>query len=348
MAKNSNQPRAARPVSVSETRTLRRQAVVKTNLSQALETTSGLVSYDTNVKFLLADKQILAWILKYAVREFSDMPLKEAAASIDDRIEVGTRSLEGHPSDTGRIRGENTEDAVPAEGKIFYDLRFTATHKHSQIKFLINLEAQRSSDPGKLGYHLENRILFYLARMISAQKQTEFFHSDYDSLKRVRSIWICMGSREDGDSMEEIYLDRKTVFGKEALPFNADLMRAIIIHIRRGHVGKASRHRLISMLERLFSDIDVETKKRILTDEYGMIMTTQLEGRLQTMCNLSENILEEGIERGIEQGLEQGIDLGIDKERLQAIDRMLNAGASKAQILSYGYTEEELAKVTSK
>ena len=66
------------------------------------------------------------------------------------------------------------------------------------------------------------------------------------------------------------------------------------------------------------------------------------------MCNLSENILEEGIERGIEQGLEQGIDLGIDKERLQAIDRMLKAGASKAQILSYGYTEEELAKVTSK
>ena len=74
------------------------------------------------------------------------------------------------------------------------------------------------------------------------------------------------------------------------------------------------------------------------------------------MCNLSENILEEGIERGIkqgieqgiEQGLEQGIDLGIDKERLQAIDRMLKAGASTAQILSYGYTEEELAKVTSK
>lgn len=36
-----------------------------------------------------------------------------------------------------------------------------------------------SSDSAKLGYHLENRILFYLARMVSSQKQNEFFHSDY-------------------------------------------------------------------------------------------------------------------------------------------------------------------------
>lgn len=66
---------------------------------------------------------------------------------------------------------------MPGEGVIFYDIRFTAYVKDSEIKILINIEAQRSTDPGKLKYHLEDRIIFYLARMVSAQKQTEFFHS---------------------------------------------------------------------------------------------------------------------------------------------------------------------------
>ncbi len=60
-----------------------------------------------------------------------------------------------------------------------------------------------------------------------------------------------------------------------------------------------------------------------------MIMTTELEGRIQTMCNLSENIKE----------------LGIKTERLNAIERMLRANATKEQIISFGYTEEEITTV---
>ena len=56
---------------------------------------------------------------------------------------------------------------------------------------------------------------------------------------------------------------------------------------------------------------------------------------LQTMCNLSENIENRGIEKGIE------------KERINAIKRMLQANAVKEQILSYGYTEEEFIKAQS-
>lgn len=54
-------------------------------------------------------------------------------------------------------------------------------------------------------------------------------------------------------------------------------------------------------------------------------MTEELEGRLQNMCNLSQNIVEE--------------------ERKRAIKRMINANATKEQILSYGYTEEEYETV---
>ncbi|MDE7249284.1 MAG: hypothetical protein K2N82_05225, partial [Lachnospiraceae bacterium] len=103
----------------------------------------------------------------------------------------------------------------------------------------------------------------------------------------------------------------------------------------------------ISMLECLFSESDIIEKKRLLTEKYGMIMTSELEGRVQTMCNWSEVIIERGIERGMEQGIERGIKQGIKQERFHAIERMLKAGATMAQILSYGYTQEEFAEVES-
>lgn len=303
-----------------------------THLAQALEATNDASStYDTNVKFLLADKQILARILKYAVQEFKDMTIEDIMTSIGSDIEIGTRPLDAGLSNMGRVNASSAEDNIPGEGKIFFDIRFTAYHKETEMKFLINLEAQRSSDPGKLGYHLENRIIFYLARMISAQKQTEFYHSDYDRLKKVRSIWLCLDNREDGDSIEEIYLDRTTVYGNKRKSYDTDLMRGIIINIRSGENIADSQNILISMLEKLLSKSSVEEKKRILTKEYGMIMTTELEGRMQTMCNWSEAILERGME----------------KERLNAIERMIQAGATKEQILSFGYTEKEFTEVES-
>lgn len=310
--------------------------MANTNLAQAIEAANGADAYDTNIKFLLADKQILARILKYAVREFKDMTIEDIMAGIGRDIEIGTKPLDAGLSNMGRVNADNAEDNIPGEGKIFFDIRFTAYHKETEMKFLINLEAQRSSDPGKLGYHLENRILFYLARMISAQKQTEFFHSDYDKLKKVRSIWLCLDSSEDGDSIEEISLSRNTVFGSNAAPYDIDLMRGIIISIRSMETVKDSQNTLISMLEKLLSKADLEEKKRILTQGYGMIMTTELEGRIQTMCNWSEVIKEISYKEGMEQGIEQ--------ERINAIERMIQAGAAKELIVSFGYTEKEYAE----
>lgn len=186
------------------------------------------------------------------------------------------------------------------------------------MKFLVNVEAQRSTAPSKLGYHLENRIIFYLARMISAQKQTEFFHSDFDNIKKVRSIWICI---DNGDSIEEIKLDRSTVFGNKVSTHNIDLMKGIIINLRSGNYTKESQNTLISQTS-------VDEKKQILTEKYGMIMTTELEGRLQTMCNLSENIKDQSIKM----------------ERINAIERMIHAGFVKEQIILCGYNEEEFTK----
>lgn len=303
--------------------------MAETHLSQAIEAASlSGVEYDTNIKYLLADKQILARILKYTLQEFQDMNISDVIPCIGDDIEIGTRPLDPGLSNLGRASLANTEDNVPGEGKIFYDIRFTVHIKKSEIKILINVEAQRSSDSAKLGYYLENRIIFYLARMVSAQKQTEFFHSDYDSLCPVRSIWICMDAEDDEDSIEEISLSRKTVFGNKRKPHDTDLMKGIIVNVRNGENLVKSQNSLIALLEELLSGADTAEKKKILSIEYGMIMTEELEGRLQNMCNLSQNIIENTIV----------------EERIRAIERMIKINLTKEQILSCGYTEEEYEK----
>lgn len=308
--------------------------MIETNLAQTVDAINDSGSaYDTNVKYLLSDKQILSWILKYTVEEFQEMSIEDIIGCIGDDIEIGTRPVDAGLSNLGRVRGTVTEDNVPGEGVIYYDIRFTAYVKETEIKILVNMEAQKSSDHSKLGYHLENRIIFYLARMISAQKQTEFFHSDFDNLKKVRSIWICMDNDETEDSIEEIGLIRKTIFGNKENSYHTDLMKGIIVNIRNegnhnsGEGIKKSQNALIAMLEELLSEKNAMEKKRILANEYGMRMTAELEGRIQVMCNLSENIIERG--------------------RIDAIERMLRANITKEQILSMGYTEDEYKKAES-
>lgn len=108
---------------------------METNLAQAVDATSDAgAAYDTNVKYLLADKQILSRILKYTVEEFRDMDIREIINSIGDDIEIGTRPVDAGLSNLGRVRGTVTEDNVPGEGLIYYDIRFTAYHRENEMK----------------------------------------------------------------------------------------------------------------------------------------------------------------------------------------------------------------------
>lgn len=276
-----------------------KKQVENTHLSQAVVAAQDAAAYDTNVKFLLADKQILARILKYTIKEFRDMDIQDIISCISDDIGVSSIPLEPGLTNLGRVKGDNTQDSVPGEGSIFFDIRFSAYSGEAEMRFIVDLEAQRLTSHSSLGYYLENRIIYYIARMISAQKNTEFYGSDYDDIKNVRSIWICMDNGRKGDSIEEINLERKTVFGGREDSHNIELMQGIIINIRSNGGGEVSQNTLISMLETLLSRMDVEEKKSILEKKYGMIMSVEIEGRMQKMCNLSEGILEEGWTKGI-------------------------------------------------
>jgi hypothetical protein len=305
---------------------------VETNLASAIMVAEGnKTKLDEYIKILLSDKQILAMIMKYALEEFREYPMPEVISRICDDVEVATVPLSPGQINMGKVRGTLTEDGVPNEGRIIYDIRFTAKYGDEYITILINIEAQRSTKKSKLGYHLDNRIIFYLARMISAQKQTEFFNSDYDSIKKVRSIWLCMDAEDDGDSINEIYMTQKCVFGKSEDFKNLDLMKAVVIHIRENENVDESKNELIAMLEDLLSKENGEIKKEKLKNKYGLIMTQELEGKVNVMCNWSEAIEE------------RGQKMGIIKSKVELITKKIQKNKTPEQIADE--LEEELEDI---
>ena len=318
----------------------------ETHLSQAVVAARSAAAYDTNAKFLLADKQILARILKYTIRECRDMEIADIISCIDDDIEVAASALDPGLSNLGRVREDKTEDSVPGEGTIYYDIRFSAYLGQTKMKFLIDLEAQKLTSHSVLGYHLENRIVYYLSRMVSAQKSTEFYRTDYDSLKNVRSIWICMDSGKRGDSIEEINLERKTVYGDRDNSHRVELVQGIIVNIRSDPGEETSRNTLIAMLEVLLSEMNVEKKKDILEKEYGMVMQVETEGRMQSMCNLSEVFIEKGIRRGMQEGIQKGIQKGtINQSRQSIFDLLEDLGDIPEDIVACIQDEEDTEKL---
>ena len=115
--------------------------------------------------------------------------------------------------------------------------------------------------------------MYYLSRLISSQKNREFVKSDYDSIHKIR-------------------LTNETVYGKPVVLQELDKMCAVVIRLRKNNSIGDSKDILISMLEELLSNKDKEEKKQNLIIKYGMKMTTQMERRLNIMCNYSD-IVEE-------------------------------------------------------
>ena len=87
-----------------------------------------------------------------------------------------------------RLRNERND---PHRTANFYDIIFYALLPNTDqtIPIIINVEPQADYSPG---YDLLNRALFYAGCMIADQKNCVFDKDNYDDLRKVCSIWICL------------------------------------------------------------------------------------------------------------------------------------------------------------
>lgn len=272
-------------------------------ISNTIDSAKDKIQYDEHVRQILKDKGILAYILKYAVKEFKDYSIDDAKAAIDGEPEVAIRSV--RPEAVSTLENESK---IPGEGKMYFDILFYAVTKDGyRQKMYINIEAQKSFYPG---YDLVTRGIVYPARLISQQMDVEYTADNYDGVKKVYSVWICMNAPEKKHSYKKVadsiveYSIKPTIL----YPHNAtddeiatgryDLMSTVFINLNSQNTIN-SKNVLISMLSTLLSDkIKADEKKQKLEKEYGIKMSKELESEVSSMCNLSEAIEERGIERG--------------------------------------------------
>ena len=101
-------------------------------------------------------------------------------------------------------------------------------YNNKERTYIINIEAQKSTRASKLGYELINRMIYYICRMVSSQKGTEFIHSDYDNLKNVYSIWICMDTNVAASNTITSYeVQPRNIYGEYEFNGGYDLQRAV-------------------------------------------------------------------------------------------------------------------------
>jgi len=165
---------------------------VNTPIADDIHATDQESQYDAACKQLLSEKMILAWIMKSCLDECRNCDVKEIAETyIEGEPQVSVVGVMPGETNTAKIRGSRNEDAVRGEGKTTYDIRFFALAPSSNelIQLIVNVEAQNDFYPG---YPLVMRGVFHCSRMISAQYGTEFVHSQYQNIKKVYSIFICM------------------------------------------------------------------------------------------------------------------------------------------------------------
>lgn len=306
-----------------------------THISNVLEGNDNKDRYDAEVKKILSDKTVLSWILKYTVAEFEGCPVEEIRECIEGEPEVGThRVCPGHTPEA--ITGLATEDKVPGEGMVTYDVRFfVITPGRERLKLIVNVEGQKKFHPG---YDLVTRSVFYCARMLSAQLDTEFTGENYDDMKKVYSIWICMEVPEDKQYTITAYKMRpEEMHGHGSGDSRYDLMESVFVCLGKEEEAEKG-NALHGMLSTLFSErLQPEEKEKILEEDYNFITSIEVEGGLRQMCNLSDLVEERGIRKGLEKGRQEKIDafLGLVRDGLLE----LSEAAKRLEI-----SEEELKK----
>ena len=268
--------------------------------------------YDNHVKIFLSQKIILAHILVNAVEEFAGQNPEDVVCLIDGEPEVSSRRV--HPKGTEmedfladpmpRIQGMGTEDTSEDEGTVYYDIRFCVytPSRRERLKLILDVEAQNDFYPG---YDLVTRSIYYCARMLSSQKNSEFLNSDYDGIKKVYSIWICVHVPKYAENtITEYRIRQENIVGQFPDNRRYDLLSSIFICLSDDIVEESNTYRLHRLLETFFStDLEKEQKKAILENEYAITLNCEMDRSVSEMCNVSEGILQRGIERGIEQKL---------------------------------------------
>ena len=249
----------------------------------------GKAKYDQTMKELLSDRQVLAWILKRFVPEYQSCELEDIEKKYiqSETIMVSKIGVE-HGSET--IQGIKNEDAVQGEATVFYDVLFHVWYpgmNGKQIGMYLNLEAQSDYYPG---YPIEPRGIYYAARRLTAQLKRIDKDTNYGSLQKVYSIWLCMGNVPvyEENTVSLYSLNKNDIIGKTKR--NKEMYDLITVIIMRYNDKTELKDKTLQMLQTLSSDKLSKEEKLAKLKNLGMRVDDQIEEGVERMCNMGDYI----------------------------------------------------------
>jgi hypothetical protein len=282
--------------------------------------------YDAMAKELLSRKQVIANILKYAVREFKDYSIQEIISFLSGEPEVGEDEVDDNIPSKLDVAGRESNSIN--DGVRTFDIKFRVKvpNSNEEAELIINIEAQGDSNPG---YTLEKRGIYYLSRLISSQYNVDFVNSDFDKLKKCYSIWICnKSSKEYQNTIAEYSFKQTKIVGNPPdKKSRYDLVSLIMINLGSTDNNTDENYKgLIKMLDCLLNKIssDRDNVSETLKSEFDITIEN---GGFDDMCNLSTGIYNEGIS----VGEKRGISIGLSKGKAEGISIGEKRGLSKGE-----------------
>lgn len=244
---------------------------MSTEIKHAVNASDTSAQYDEKAKRLLGNKFILAHILVKTIDEFRGMEPKDVVSYIEGEPFIGTVPVEPgltnkeKEKDGQRVVVLNTENAEINEGLVRFD------------------------------------IIFYVRRLVSSQKGRDFARTDYDDIKRVFSIWVCMNMEEN--IMNYVHLTDDKLLGAYQWKGGLNLLNIVLIGMSNElpkHDEKYELHRLLSTL--FSTELSTTEKLGIMETEYRIPVDDRMREDVNEMCNLSQGIFERGEAKGMVKG----------------------------------------------
>ena len=166
---------------------------------------------------------------------------------------------------------------------------------------------------------MEKRGIYYIGRLISAQKGIIFENDHYEKIRKVYSIWIRSNVTKDmKNTVTVCNLTENDIIGaRKAKKEDYDLICMVMIGL--GDHKDAQPGTMLKMLDVLFSkQLETKDKKDLLEAQCEIPMKEErIKEEVETMCSLGQGIYKEGLELGMEQGIEQGVEIGGIKTLIQ-------------------------------
>ena len=262
-------------------------------MANAVNAAGDKAQYDVRVKRLLAQKSILAHILVRTIDEFKGMQPEDVVSYIEGEPKIGIVPVEPGLTNAEnkagqRVIGFNTENAEINEGLVRFDIIFYVRMKNGLSQIIVNIECQKDEPSA---YQILNRAIFYVSRLVSSQKERDFVNTNYDDIKQVFSIWICMNM--DYNCMSHIHLTKDEILRPHAWKGNLDLLNIVMIGVTNDIPDQDDNYELHRLIGTLVSNrLGEQEKLEIIEQEYNIPISNEFREEVTTMCNLSDGIEE--------------------------------------------------------